>query len=292
MNTLTTDTLEPSESRQGREHGPETWKDFTSPALNELKGSLPSRGGGEGFSSDVTGYPTRDGCTDETEEIEGLEELEEIKDLEGLGEGEQIGQATDIKPSAERPEIDKLSPDLLERIDAVISEHRVPADGNVNRPFFMLAHEQRSIEEELNVRFSINVIIEVVRRWKTRNHDHLDDDHDYLTEYLDKLSLVRYPRGRALLQAVEVARNTEPPKQTLRLSPDVQLLASLCKVLQQQAGNEPFFLDGRSAAKALGRPHETVASWLRALRRPLGVISLVSQGRPGKASRYLYVALE
>jgi hypothetical protein len=88
--------------------------------------------------------------------------------------------------------------------------------------------------------------------------------------------------------AVETARNIVPPEQTLRLSSDIQLLGTLCGVLQQQRGKKPFFLDGRSAAKALGKPHETVASWLRALCQ-LGVIKRVSKGTSGMASRYLYL---
>ena len=86
-----------------------------------------------------------------------------------------------------------------------------------------------------------------------------------------------------------VRGNISPPKQTELLSAEFQLLANLCWVLQSQAGNTLFFLDGRSAATALGIPHRTVASWLHALCR-LGVIILVSQGRRGKASRYRYVA--
>src|SRR6516225_5233208 len=101
--------------------------------------------------------------------------------------------------------------------------------------------------------------------------------------FVDKLSLVRLPRGRALERALEIARNTEPPIQTRLLSTGVGLLASLCRELQHQSGNKPFFLAGRSAAKALDKPHETVASWLRVLRK-LEVIKLVSQGRQGKAS--------
>jgi len=173
-------------------------------------------------------------------------------------------------------------------IDEAISECRVSANGNVNRPLFILAHKLRSIEEELNARFSVDVVAEIVHRWKEQNGDHLESEHDYLAELLDKLSLVRFPRGRALARAVEIARNIVPPKQTIRLSSDFQLLAALCGVLQRQVGKKPFFLDGRSGAKALGRPHETVASWLRALCR-LGVIKRVSKGSRGMASRYEYI---
>ena len=295
MNTLvTSNTIEPPETTEGREYGPEASQDVTQPSSNgsRLRHSQPTTPADNGVSSDETACANTDECTYETYEIEEPEETkepEEPKEAKEPEEPKEPQESQEAEGLEEKEEVDELSTELSERIDAAISECRVYRARDVNRPLFMLAHEVRSIEEELNRRFSINVIAEVVRRWKALNHDHLDDDHDYLTEFLDKLSLVRFPKGRALARAVEIARNVVPPKQTERLSADVQLLACLCNVLQQQAGMKPFFLDGRSAAKALGKPHETVASWLRALDR-LGVIKRISKGSRGMASRYLYLA--
>jgi hypothetical protein len=277
MSTVkTTNTIEPSDTTEGSEYGPEAWKGFTGTPLNRLGGSLLRTRVSQAIISDETRCPETDECTyetDETYEIEEAEEAEETQEAEELEEKEELAT---------------LGPKLSVAIDGAISECRVSANGNINRPLFMLAHKLRSIEEELNARFSVDVVAEIVHRWKEQNSDHLENDHDYLAEFLDKLSLVRFPQGRALARAVEIARNIVPLKQTLRLSSDFQLLATLCGVLQQQAGKKPFFLDGRSAAKALGRPHETVASWLRALRR-LEVIKRVSKGSRGMASRYLYL---
>jgi hypothetical protein len=278
MNTLvTTDGIEPPETTQDREHGSETWKDFTGPALNRLKPSFPLTAGGERFSSNETGRSQTADCTYETDETYESDEAQEAQEAEESQEPEEL---------QEKQELATLDPTLWGRIGEAISECRVSNNRDINRPLFILANRARSVEEELNIRFSVDVIAEIVHRWKAQNHDRLDDDRDCLTEFLDKLSLVRYPRGRALAMAVESARGIVPPKETKRLSADVQLLASLCSVLQRQAGK--FFLDGRSAATALGRPHETVASWLRALCH-LGVIRLTSKGRRGLASRYVYL---
>jgi hypothetical protein len=277
MNTsATTNTIEPPETTDGSEHGPEALKDVTEPVLYQLKASLPATAGNQGIISAEAGLSKTDDCTYETYETDEIGETEEAEESQ---EPEEL---------EEKEELATLDPRLWGRIGEAMSECRVSTNRDINRPLFMLAHEQSSIEEELNVRFSLKVTIEVVQRWREQNHDHLDEDYDYLTEYLDKLSLVRYPRGRALAMAVESARGIVPPKETKRLSADVQLLASLCSVLQRQAGEKPFFLDGRSAAKALGKPHETVASWLRALCQ-LGVIRLISKGRRGMASRYVYL---
>jgi hypothetical protein len=276
MNTLvTTNAIEAPETTDGSEHGPAAWKDATGPLLYQLKASLPPTSGGLGIISGKAGLSKTDDCTYETHETYEIEEAEELEETQ---ESEEL---------EEREELATLGPKLFVRMDEAISECSVSADRNINRPLFLLAHKLRSIEEELNVRFSVDVIARTLHRWEEQNHDYLEENHDYLAEFLDKLSLVRFPRGRALARAVEIARGIVPPKQTAPLSSDVQLLASLCGVLQYQAGKKPFFLDGRSAATALGRPHETVASWLRALCQ-LGVIKRVSKGCRGMASRYTY----
>jgi hypothetical protein len=282
MNTLvTSNTIEPPETTEDGEYAPEASRDAAQPSSNgcRLRKSRLSRLDDSGVSNDETGYANTDDCTYETYEIEEAEEADETQETEELEEK---------KEKEEKEELARLSPRLSMAIDEAISKCRVSRNRDVNRPLFILAHEQSTIEEELNVRFSLNAIIEIVQRWREQNHDHLDEDYDYLIEYLDKLSLVRYPRGRALARAVEIARGLVPPPQTKLLSADVQLLASLCGVLQEQGGKKPFFLDGRAAAKALGKPHETVASWLRALCQ-LGVITRVSKGCRGMASRYAYL---
>jgi hypothetical protein len=273
---VTSNTIEPPETTEGLQYGPDARKGFTKPPLDRLRGSILRTAISQDTISDETRCPKTDECTYETDEIDETEEPEEAEERQ---------EAEDLQ---EKEEVATLGPELSMRIDEAISECRVSGNRDINRPLFMLAHKIRSIEEELNVRFSVDVIAETFHRWQGQNHDHLENDHDYLAEFLDKLSLVRFPRGRALARAVEIAKNIVPPKQTMRLSSDVQLLASLCGVLQRQSDKKHFFLDGRSAAKALGRPHETVASWLRALRR-LGVIRLISKGCRGMASRYVYL---
>jgi hypothetical protein len=258
---------------------------LTGPALKRVKSSLPLKAAGERFSGDVTACSTMDDCTYEIEEPKEPKELKEAKEAKETGE---TGLAIDTSHPAQRQGLDKLGPDLLERIDAVICDYRVRADGDFNRSLFMLAHQVRTIEEELNCRFSIPATAKIAEQWQASNQDNLENNHDYFAEFLAKLDLVRFPKG-GLARAVEIARRIPPPKQTLILCPKFQLLAKLCCVLQWQAGDEPLFLDGRSAATALDIPHSTAASWLRALCR-LNVITPVKKGSRGMASRYRYIA--
>src|SRR5262249_51277041 len=120
-----------------------------------------------------------------------------------------------------------------------------------------------------------------IRRWKEENKAYLLAGHDYLADLLDKLSLVRKPAGAVLAEALACAKPASAVTQTLGLSGEMQLLARWCRELQRRAGGQPFFLDGRWAARLLGVPHETIASWLRALCGRLSVLQLVKRGFTG-----------
>jgi len=192
---------------------------FYTTSSRSTKTTTSVHGCGGRLLSDETACSNADECTYEIYETYEAEEAEEREEAE------------ETKELDEREEVDSLGPKHWTGIDEAISECRVYRDMDVDRPLFMFADKVRSIEEELNGRFSLDVIAEVVRRWKALNDDYLENDHDYLTESLDQLSLVRFPKGRALARAVEIARNAVPPKRTARLSPGVQLLASLCGVL-------------------------------------------------------------
>jgi hypothetical protein len=292
MNTLVTTTIKSRDPTKGLGHGPEAKPDFPQPAGSPGEWSVPSTTGGNGIHSDEPPFGTSGECTYETYEIDEINEVKDIKEPQEAKEREEtqeIEEREETNELEERATVDELNPELSHTIDGAISACRVLYEGNVDRPLFMLAHEVRTIEEERNLHFGVATAAEIVRRWKASNQDQLENDYDYLTDFLCKLDLVRFPRGRALANALERAKNISPPKQTEPLSEGVQLLAKLCCILQQDAGKKPFFLDGRSAAKELGIPHRTVASWLHALCR-VGVLVLVSKGHRGAASRYWYVA--
>jgi hypothetical protein len=316
MNTLpVSKPTETCKATQGSEAGPLVWDSFIRPGKDQLQKIFPNRAVVEGMSRPETaGQNTReysyeaketqeayetDGIyetdgTDGSYEIKEIKEAQEAqdpkeaKDTKGTQGTQQVTPVTEAVPSSNRRQVDKLSPDLLKRIDGAICRYRVRSYGDFNHPLFMVAQTLRSIEEELNIRVSTDVTVDVANRWQASNRDNLDNDLDYVAEFLGRLELVRFPKG-ALARAVEVARSIPPPNQTAVLSPKVQSLAKLCCVLQLQAGDEPFFLDGRSAGAVLDIPHSTVVIWFRGLCR-LGLLKLISKGTRGEASRYRYTA--
>lgn len=65
-------------------------------------------------------------------------------------------------------------------------------------------------------------------------------------------------------------------------------LVRICRRLQEQAGNTPFFISSRQAGELLGIHYTDAAKMLWALKSD-GVLELVSQGVGNKASRYRFI---
>jgi hypothetical protein len=71
---------------------------------------------------------------------------------------------------------------------------------------------------------------------------------------------------------------------------EVRRLIVLCRALQKVAGDKPFFLTCRTAGQLLGISHVLANKWLRLLVIE-EVLSQVSVGTQGKASRYRYLGV-
>jgi hypothetical protein len=70
--------------------------------------------------------------------------------------------------------------------------------------------------------------------------------------------------------------------------PKLRALIALCRELQQEAGDDPFFLAGRIAASQIGVEHRTAARWLKMLCWD-DLLSLVERGTRHQANEYRYL---
>jgi hypothetical protein len=146
----------------------------------------------------------------------------------------------------------------------------------------------------------------VVDRWydltvKALGQDNIvataDDNWWDFSEGWDK---VKYPGEEGLMvMLLERAKRSLPKVAGEYRSPEVQLLVGLCRELQREAGDGPFFLATSTAARVLGltdrngKPDRKRAwRWLQGLVRD-GVLQLVDRGDPDKriAASYRYVRL-
>ena len=178
-------------------------------------------------------------------------------------------------------EIDGLPASVWSDVDKLIIDFKVSEDRNYDLPLFNLARGLRRIELDLYARFSLVITAKITERWKEYNKRTLIADHDYHLELLDKLSLVRVPSGISpLLTALSKAKRMSAPRKVANFPSRFQWLVNLCLELQETAGEKPFYLDGRAAAKLLGIPHRTLASWLRVLcSSKLAILREVFKGR-------------
>src|SRR6266516_4834197 len=91
------------------------------------------------------------------------------------------------------------------------------------------------------------------KEWEAASRPFLRPTHDYFGEFLAKLDCVTVPKGETLQAAFERAKRREPPSKVLVVRNEgVRLLASLCRELQERAGNQAFMLCQMSVAKLFG----------------------------------------
>ena len=100
---------------------------------------------------------------------------------------------------------------------------------------------------------------------------------------------VKFPEGEGALDAILAKADAQPLPQAAKQydAPDTRRLVALCRELQRAAGDGPFYLSCRVAAKALGITRLTAWRRLEVLKAD-GVIEQVEKGTMGRATRYRY----
>ena len=121
-----------------------------------------------------------------------------------------------------------------------------------------------------------------------------DDSYDeWRFQFLQAFAKAKSPLGANHIQAaLKLAQQEPPPPQCSRYasSPKIQLLIAVCFHLQKMAGDGPFFLSIRSAAKIIGTTSLLQASnYLNGLVADT-ILTEVTHGKPGgkSASRFRF----
>jgi len=154
-----------------------------------------------------------------------------------------------------------------------------------------LAREIRGVEKKRGKKLSPAQYKAILDNWEVASRPFLRAGHDYFTQLLAKLNCVTVPKGETLQAAFERAKARPPPAKILAL-PNIQvrLFASLCRELQEMAGDQPFMLCQMRVAKLFGHSdHKNISNWIRALKT-LGVLKPAEAAIPNaRAARYFYV---
>lgn len=115
-----------------------------------------------------------------------------------------------------------------------------------------------------------------------------------LIDFIQGWNRVKHPKGTGPLDVIlERAKSAEPPTEAMIFEqPKARLLVSVCRELQEDSGDAPFFLGCRTAGRLVGVDHVAAWRWLD-LMQCAGLLTLVERGRKCRgrniASKFYYV---
>jgi len=213
----------------------------------------------------------------------------------GLGETEctESTECTEVNRSnnCSVSSVLSVSKEAREQAIAVVLRTLPSGEGQRHRAVFRLARALKAIPELAAAPFS--ELRDLVELWykhalpviRTESFD------ETWADFINAWQNVRFPKGVHFLS--EIARRAEAnplPSIAFRYdSPGTRQLIGICRELQVEAGNKPFFLAGRSVEKLSIMDHVSAARRLGMLCAD-GVLQLVKQGSGARASRYRFVA--
>jgi hypothetical protein len=109
-------------------------------------------------------------------------------------------------------------------------------------------------------------------------------------DFVDAWGRVRFPRGTGRMTTLLAKAAQDIPIVACQYErPQLRLLVSLCRQLQQSAGDRPFYLSTRTAAQSIEVSHQQCARWFRMLAAD-EILRLVAPGdaQSHKAAEYRY----
>jgi hypothetical protein len=173
------------------------------------------------------------------------------------------------------------------------------ADNSEGDPVFKFARAVKAFELSVDKRLPKDERPAAFNVWWSMAKSTLPPDTDReecLFLFMDAYDKAKHPLGSNVIQiALARVKSNLPPPAALRYeSRNLKTLVHLCYELQVLAGDSPFFLSARDAARAIGHSTKNlyhVSAYLIGLQSD-GIIKAVQKFKPGvrRATRYRYVA--
>jgi hypothetical protein len=158
-----------------------------------------------------------------------------------------------------------------------------------NKMLHELARDVRGIEKRRGKPLTVAQYKAICDRWEAASRPFLRKGVDYFAKFLAKLGSVTTPKGETLATAFERTKHRQPPSKVLLAPKQLQLLASLCRELQEMAGDLPIMLHQASIAKLFALSQQTISEWIRALKT-LQVLRLAEPAvKKARAARYYFI---
>ena len=199
-----------------------------------------------------------------------------------------------ITEAMEEREVEQL---IVEAIEAT----QPKAAGQRERQLFEFARRLKSIPgrsevDPINVKADRDRLKSILRQWHKRALSVIatKDFASTWEAFFRCWPKVKFPRGSRcdMSDVLARAKAATAPAEVAEYddSPGFQLLACVCRELQRDAGDQPFFLACRTAGGLLGVDPTTASRWLNLLVQE-GVLERLDHGPVGsrdRAFRYRY----
>jgi hypothetical protein len=159
-----------------------------------------------------------------------------------------------------------------------------------NKMLHELARDVRGVEKKRRQLLTVAQYKTICDKWEGASRPFLRKGVDYFAKFLAKLGSVTTPKGETLATAFKRAKHRQPPSKVLFLSnKELQLLASVCRELQEMAGDQPIMLCQTQIAKLFTVAQQTISEWIRALKT-LRVLRLAEPAiKNHRAARYYFI---
>jgi hypothetical protein len=158
-----------------------------------------------------------------------------------------------------------------------------------NKMLHELARDVRGVEKRRRKLLAVTQYKTICDKWEGASRPFLRKGVDYFAKFLAKLGSVTTPKGETLATAFKRAKHRQPPSKVLLAPKQLQLLAGLCRELQEMAGDLPIMLHQASIAKLFALSQQTISEWIRPLKT-LGVLRLAEAPIPkARAARYYFI---
>jgi len=207
-----------------------------------------------------------------------------------------LGEQADVTEQTEQPEQSEAI-EVKGVIEKAIEETLPQEFGMRNRRIFEFARAVKSLPQFSDA--DPGQFREVVRAWHVRALPKIrtKEFEETWIDFLKAWPRIRYAKGEEpMTQIFERAVQVEPPSIAVQRYPEntrLRILVSLCRELQREAGQNPFFLSVRTAGKLFNVAPMTASRWLFLLEAD-GILKVVAKGGTAEtvrqATRFRYIA--
>jgi len=188
-----------------------------------------------------------------------------------------------------------FAPEVLEQVKSAIKRTLPTGKTQRHRLVFELCRELKAIPAIADAQ--PRQLTAILRAWWERAKEHSRTPYEeHFFDFAEGWRKVKFPKGtEPMTQIVERAKLGPFPEVAAQFEQEpLRLLVAICRELQRNAGEGPFFLSSRDAGRLLGVEHTTAHRWLHGLKN-MGILAIVEAGsqnpKDHKASRYRYLPL-